>query len=85
VHPRDADWRACAAILPPGVGARQYFKVHIDLVQTSCGYAVPFFDYRQDRVALTRWAEKKGEAGVTEYWADNNQRSLDGRPTGIFD
>jgi hypothetical protein len=85
VHPRDDDWQMCAATLPPAAGARQYFRVRVDLVQTSCGYAVPFFDYREDRVALTRWAEKKGEAGVAEYWAEKNQRSLDGYPTGISD
>lgn len=85
VHPRDEDWQRCVAALPPGAGARQYFRVQVDLVQTSCGYAVPFFDYREDRIALTRWAEKKGEAGVTNYWAEKNQRSLDGQPTGIFD
>lgn len=85
VHPRDAAWEVCAARIPPSPGARQYFRLAIDLVQTSCGYAVPYFDYREDRTALTRWAEKKGEAGVVEYWSAHNRSSLDGRPTGILD
>jgi hypothetical protein len=31
-----------------------------------------------------QWAEKKGEDGVKKYWQDNNQKSIDGKPTGIF-
>ena len=34
-HPRDAEWAACAAQLPSRPGARQYFRVAVDLVQTS--------------------------------------------------
>ena len=56
----------------------------VDLVQTSCGYAVPFFDYQEDRVALDKWAEKRGEDGIAAYWAEKNQLSLDGKPTGVL-
>lgn len=85
VHPRDEAWEACAALIPPPVGARQYFKVQVDLVQTSCGYAVPLMDYVEDRQVLSQWAEKRGEQGIREYWAEKNQSSLDGRPTRIVD
>ncbi len=83
IHPRDADWAACAALLPPPVGARQYFKLNIDLVQTSCGYAVPFMDYVEDREVLSNWAEKRGEQGIQDYWREKNQVSIDGLPTQI--
>ena len=83
IHPRDSAWSACTATLPAPLGARQYFKVHIDLVQTSCGYAVPLMDYEADRDVLTRWAEKRGAEGVAEYWAEKNTHSLDGLPTHI--
>lgn len=85
VHPRDADWTDCAALIPPPPSARQYFRVAVDLVQTSCGYGVPLFDYQEDRTALIRWAEKRGEPGIVEYWSEKNRSSLDGLPTGIFD
>ena len=85
VHPRDEEWSACAREIPPPLGARQYLRVSIDLVQTSCGYAVPSYDYVGDRDVLTRWAEKRGEDGIQQYWSDKNQISLDGRPTGILD
>lgn len=81
VHPEDAEWQTCSQRLPAQMGARQYFSIEIDLVQTSCGYAVPLMDYREDRTALTKWAEKKGEDGLRDYWRDVNASSLDGLPT----
>lgn len=84
-HPRDAGFAELAQLIPSTTGTRQYFKVHLDLVQTSCGYAVPFMDYNEDRRALTLWSEKKGESGIADYWQEKNQNSLDGLPTGIFE
>jgi hypothetical protein len=84
IYPEDAEWEECAAQIPAAVGARQYFAVDIDLVQTSCGYAVPLMDYREDRSALTKWAEKKGDQGLREYWAEKNTESLDGLPTRVL-
>jgi hypothetical protein len=85
VHPRDPEWEECARAIPAPTGARQYFRIALDLVQTSCGYAVPLLDYREERTALTRWAEKRGESGIAAYWTEKNQVSLDGMPTGILD
>ncbi len=82
-HPGDGRFAEFSAILPASVGTRQYFLLDVELVQTSCGYAVPLMDYREDRSALTKWSEKKGEAGIAAYWRQANQQSLDGRPTGI--
>lgn len=84
VHPRDAQWDECAQLLPVSTGSRQFYRLTLDLVQTSCGYAVPFMDYREDRVALTKWADKRGAAGVAKYWQEKNLRSIDGKPTGIL-
>ena len=64
---------------------RQYYRVTIDLVQTSCGYAVPFMDFKEDRQVLHNWAEKRGAQGVRDYWQERNQTSIDGLPTGILD
>lgn len=85
IHPRDTAWDSCAALIPPPTGARQYFRVHVDLVQTSCGYAVPLMDYNQDREILSAWAEKRGPRGIQDYWAERNQVSIDGLPTRVLD
>jgi hypothetical protein len=66
---------------PPG--ARQMVRLEIDLVQTSCGYGVPLFEYAGERDQLTRWAEAKGEDGLEDYWRKKNLRSIDGLPTGL--
>ena len=83
-HPRDARWAEFSTQLPSTPGTRQYFLVSIDLVQTSCGYAVPFMNYVEDRRVLSTWAEKKGEEGIAEYWQKRNRLSIDGKPTGIL-
>jgi len=54
-------------------------------VQTSCGYAVPFMDFVNDRDVLEKWADKRGHEGIATYWQEKNQRSLDGLNTGILD
>lgn len=84
-HPRDARFAEFAELIPSQVGTRQYFLVNIDLVQTSCGYAVPHMSYVEDRSALRKWSEKKGEDGIQQYWEEKNQHTLDGKPTGILE
>jgi hypothetical protein len=67
------------------LGARQIIRLDIDLVQTSCGYGVPLFDYQGERPNLGRWAEAKGEDGLDAYWREKNLTSMDGVPTGLLD
>jgi hypothetical protein len=84
VHPHDRAWPERLALFPSLAGARQVVDVAIDLVQTSCGMAVPYFDYRGEREALRQWAEKKGADGLRRYWEEHNTLSLDGKPTKII-
>lgn len=83
-HERDAGWKELLARFPAYTGARQIFTLHVDRIQTSCGYAVPFYELKGDRPTLTKWADNKGRDGVQEYWREKNQTSLDGKETGIF-
>ena len=69
--------------LPELPGARQLVVLEVDLVQTSCGYAVPRYEHRGDRQNLVRWAEAKGEAGLEAYRREKNAASIDGLSTGI--
>lgn len=81
----DAQWRDYIARFDDLPGARQLILVNIDLVQTSCGFGVPQYEYLGQRMQLLEWAAHKGEAGVREYQRKNNVISLDGKPTGIID
>jgi len=67
------------------LGTRQIVSLDIDLVQTSCGFGVPFFDYQGERTAMDKWANATGEAGIDAYWREKNVRSIDGLPTGLFE
>ena len=83
IHHGDAEWNELYNHFSVTPGARQIFDLQVDLVQTSCGMAVPFFDYVDEREQLKNWAINKGEEGIKEYWKEKNQLSLDGKPTGI--
>lgn len=85
VHPRDADWAELLAEFPAHPGARQIFDMDVELMQTSCGYAVPFMDYAGERDTLVKWTEDKGEDGIRAYWDEKNTQTIDGAPTGIHD
>ena len=84
IHVDDPEWGDLIAELNPLPGARQIFDVSVDLVQTSCGFGVPLFDFEGQRDQLTKWAQVKGDKGVRAYWEKNNQTSLDGKPTNIL-
>jgi len=79
----DDDWDEMYALFEPLAGARQIFDVSIDLVHTSCGYGVPLYDFVGERQTLKKWAEKKGEAGIRDYWQEKNSMSLDDMPIPI--
>ena len=85
VRRQDAEWGALHRHFPALPGARQIIVLDIESVQTSCGYAVPTFDYTGERETLARWAEKKGAVGLLDYWRDKNQTSIDGLPTGLLE
>ena len=82
-HHDDPDWPMLKAQLPDQPGARQIVDVSIDLVQSSCGFAVPFMDFRDDRPVLKDWATNKGDEGLRSYWDTRNRETIDGLPTGI--
>jgi hypothetical protein len=85
IHKNDPQWSELFPLFTPLPGARQIFDLKVELVQTSCGMAVPLFDQLGDRELLKDWASKKGDAGLQDYWSEKNQLSLDGKPTNIVE
>jgi hypothetical protein len=83
IHPGDPAWHDCFPLFKPLPGARQIFDVTLDLVQTSCGGAVPYYAYVGERELLNAWASKKGAEGLKQYWQEKNQVSIDGISTHI--
>jgi hypothetical protein len=85
VHEPDAEWAELVGLFPPIKGARNAFVLDVDLVQTSCGYGVPLFEFTGQRDLMDRWAEKKGPDGLHAYQQQKNRTSIDGLPTGLPD
>ncbi len=85
VRPHDADWSQYRPLFgPPLPGERQLIITDVESVQTSCGFAVPFYSYEGERTQLRDWAERKGPAAVAAYRAEHNRVSIDGLPTGLI-
>jgi hypothetical protein len=85
ITPKHSQWQRHMDNFKSMPGMRQIIVLHIDSVQTSCGYAVPLYSYEGERETLARWTEKKGENGIRQYWQDRNQTSIDGLPTHLLD
>lgn len=82
-HQKDKEWDEYIKIFPTQSGARQLIDVQVEMVQTSCGFAVPFMKYKGERDRLKMWAEKKGESELSTYRKEKNTISLDGFQTGL--
>lgn len=81
--PGTALWNELAPHFTIYPSTRQLIVAEIDLVQTSCGFGVPLYDYVGDRDIHFNWAEKKGSDGLLEYVQQKNLQSLDGLPTHL--
>ncbi|MBD2846728.1 pyridoxamine 5'-phosphate oxidase family protein [Paenibacillus sp. IB182496] len=83
VLPGSAEWEELAPSFTLLPGARQIIAMDISLVQTSCGYSIPFMAYEGERETLQRWAAQQGERGLQQYRKTRNSRSLDDLPTPL--
>jgi len=84
-HERDTEFQENKHLFPEIPGTRQIVDVVIDSVQTSCGYAVPFMDFKEERQQLNSWAKKQGKDRIEKYWKKHNMESIDGFETEIFE
>ncbi len=83
VLPGTEEWEVYAPHFTIFPSTRQIIVADIDLVQTSCGFGVPLYDYVGERDIHFDWAEKKGEQGLLQYVQEKNLQSLDGLPTNL--
>ena len=77
IHPKHPEWDQHIGLFPDLAGKRQLIDVEVEMVQTSCGMSIPYFDFKQDRMYLDDWARKKGEDGIKAYWKEKNEQSID--------
>ena len=84
-HKRDSAFNDLSHLFPENIGARQIIEMKVDLVQTSCGFAVPLMDFKEERTTLNNWAIKQGEDKIEDYWKNRNTQSIDGFETNILE
>jgi hypothetical protein len=58
--------------------ARAAIRVRIESVSESCGWGVPFFEYKKDREQLTRWIGNRSFEDWAERRYASNAHSIDG-------
>lgn len=81
--PGSDTWEELRPLFGEYPGVRQIIVATIARVQTSCGFAVPLFDYVGERDTLIRWAESRGPEKLDAYRAEKNMVSIDGLPTAL--
>ncbi|AVW91628.1 pyridoxamine 5'-phosphate oxidase family protein [Celeribacter baekdonensis] len=84
VHMTDPDWADMAALFTVEPHTRQFYDMTVDLVQSSCGFAVPFMTFDKDRPVLRQWGQTRGEDYIHDYWRRKNTQTIDGFDTDIL-
>ena len=82
-HIRDEKFHEYVELFPELSGRRQIIEMQVDMVQTSCGYAVPYMDFKEERKTLNSLADKREDKKLKEYWLEKNTKSIDGFETKI--
>jgi hypothetical protein len=85
VHTRDAEWQELRLRFPTLHGERQIIVLEIESIMTTCGFAVPLYDFKGQRTLLPEFTCKMGEERMDQYRHERNQRSIDGLPTHLFE
>ncbi|GGO39429.1 pyridoxamine 5'-phosphate oxidase family protein [Deinococcus humi] len=84
VQPDQTEWPDLYAQFLPLPAARQIYLMDVDLVQTSCGMAVPLMGFQAGRETLNDVHRTLGEEQLSDYQQSKNTRSIDGFPTGLL-
>jgi hypothetical protein len=85
VRPRDAQWSELRDLFSPLVGERQIVGLDIESIMTTCGFAVPKYEFKGHRETLNDFACNMGEEKMDDYRRRKNQLSIDGLPTYLFE
>lgn len=65
---------------PDQPACRNIILIDIEKIVDSCGYGVPFYDFKEERPSLTNYFENQTEENITRYRRERNSTSLDGLP-----
>lgn len=82
VRPNHPDWDKYLNLFKEYPGQRQIILLHIESLQTSCGYGVPRYDFKEERETLAKFGAKHSPEEISAYINKKNTTSIDGLPTG---
>ena len=68
------------AMFPGFDRARAIITIKVQRIQDSCGWGVPFYEFKGERDQLKRWSENKEEGEWRAHRKKSNAESIDGLP-----
>ncbi len=80
LEPSDPEFAALRPRFPEVEGNRSIIRIAVKRIATSCGYAVPLYQFEGQRSQLLDWARNRGTEGLERYRREHNSESLDGLP-----
>lgn len=85
VRARDAEWQELRPQFPDLPGERQIIVLDVESLMTTCGFAVPMYEFQGQRETLNEFVCKMGDERMDAYRHEKNQTSIDGLPTHLFE
>ena len=74
----DPGFDALMGLFPHHDRARSIIKIHINRIQDSCGWGVPFYEFKGERDQLVRWRDHTSLDDWKAYRYEKNAASIDG-------
>lgn len=78
LEPDHADFASLRELFPHTPGTRSIVRIHVARIADSCGFAVPKYEFVEERSTLIDYSVQKGPQGMVDYRRENNATSLDG-------
>ncbi|GAB5457098.1 MAG: pyridoxamine 5'-phosphate oxidase family protein [Henriciella sp.] len=85
INPHHAAFDEMLALFPGFDRARGIFRVKLTRIQDSCGWGVPFYEFKSERDQLNRYIDNKSKEEWLESRYTKNAESIDGLPGMVKD
>jgi hypothetical protein len=80
VVPGDADFPSLHGRVGAMAVVRCIVRLEVTRVSRSCGYGVPFYDFREPREDVANYLGKTSDQSLRRYLVGENSQSIDGLP-----
>ena len=80
IEKSDVEWRTLQPLFPDVPAARAIIKLPIQRITDSCGWGVPFYQYKGLRDQYPKYIEKVGRRGLRQAQLKSNMASINGLP-----